>query len=119
LLAPPTVPALPLVDLALDEALFYRRNAPAELVDPVEVLVRLPLELARQVLDVIGASEWVDRARGARLVRDHLLRPQRQPHGVLRRQGQRLVEGVRMERLRAAEHRGERLDRSPDQVPPG
>ena len=52
----------------------------------------------------------------AGLVRDHLLRPQREPHRVLGRQRERLVEGVRVQRLRPAEHCRERLDRRPDQV---
>src|SRR5581483_6281507 len=38
-------------DLPLLEVLLDRRDDPAELVDPLEVLVRLPLELARQLLE--------------------------------------------------------------------
>ena len=38
------------------------------------------------------------------------------PHRVLGRQGERLVEGVRVQRLGAAEHRGERLERRADDV---
>src|SRR2546421_9054359 len=61
-------------DLALEEVLLDRRNDSAELVDPVEILVGLSLELAREVLDVVRAAEGVDRVHSARLVRDHLLR---------------------------------------------
>ena len=81
-----------------------------------EVVVRLPLELVRELLEVVRAAERVDRVHDAGLVRDHLLRPQREPHRVLGRQRERLVEGVRVQRLRPAQHRGKRLDRRPDQV---
>src|SRR5438094_561850 len=39
-----------------------------------------------------------------------------EPRGVLRRQRQHLVERVRVQRLRAAKHRGERLQRGPHPV---
>ena len=51
-----------------------------------------------------------------RLVRDHLLGAQRDPHRVLGRQRERLVERVRVQRLRPAEHRRERLDRGAHDV---
>ena len=103
-------------DLALLEVLLDRGDHAAELVDPLEVVVRLPLELVRELLEVVGAAERVDRVHDARLVRDHLLRAQREPHRMLGRQRERLVEGVRVQRLRPAEHRRERLDRGADQV---
>ena len=103
-------------DLALLEVLLDRRDHAAELLDPLEVVVRLPLELVRELLEVVRAAERVDRVHDARLVRDHLLRPQREPHRVLGRQRERLVEGVRVQRLRPAEHGRERLDRRADQV---
>ena len=51
-----------------------------------------------------------------RLVRDHLLGAEREPNGVLGRQRERLVVGVRVQRLRPAENRRERLDRRADDV---
>jgi hypothetical protein len=45
------------------------------------------------------------------LLGDDLLRAQRDAHGVLGRQRERLVVGVRVQRLGAAEHAGQRLDR--------
>ena len=47
---------------------------------------------------------------------DDLLRPQRQPGGFLGRQRQRLVVAVGVQALRPAEHRGQRLERDPNDV---
>jgi hypothetical protein len=47
---------------------------------------------------------------------DDLLRAQREARRVLGRQAERLVEGVGVQRLRAAHHRGQRLDRHPHDV---
>src|SRR5205807_5826746 len=44
-------------------------------------------------------------------VRDHLLGAKGEAGGVLGRERERLVVGVRVQRLRPAEHRGERLER--------
>ena len=65
---------------------------------------------------MVGTPERVDGVHDAGLMRDHLLCAQREPHRVLGRKRKRLVEGVRMERLGAAEHRGKRLERGPDDV---
>ena len=51
-----------------------------------------------------------------RLGREQLLRAQRELRRVLGRQRERLVERVRVQRLRAAAHRRERLDRDADDV---
>ena len=55
-------------------------------------------------------------ARHARLVGDDLLRAQGDAHGLLARQRERLVVGVGVQRLGAAEHAGQRLDRRADDV---
>jgi acetyltransferase-like isoleucine patch superfamily enzyme len=68
------------------------------------------VQLVGQRLDVVRAAERVD-VGDAGLVGDHLLRAQRDPHRLLGRQRERLVHRVGVQRLRAAEHRGERLDR--------
>ena len=52
----------------------------------------------------------------AALVRDDLLRAQRQRRGLRGRQRERLVERVGVQRVGAADHRGERLQRGPDDV---
>src|SRR5439155_15620379 len=61
-------------DLALLEVLLDRRDYAAELLDALEVVVGLPLELVRELLEVVRAAERIDRVHDARLVRDHLLR---------------------------------------------
>ena len=52
----------------------------------------------------------------AGLVRDDLLRPQRERRRLGSRQRQRLVQRVRVQRLRAAEHGRHRLERRPHDV---
>jgi hypothetical protein len=54
------------------------------------------------VFDGVGAGERVDRVGHARLVRDDLLRAQRDARRALGRQRQRLVHRVGVEALRAA-----------------
>jgi hypothetical protein len=49
-------------------------------------------------------------------VREDLLRADREAHRLLRRKRQGLVHAVRVERLRAAEHRREGLDRDAHRV---
>ena len=98
-------------DLPLREAGLDRLDHAAELVDPAEVVEAAALHLRRQVLDEVGAAERVDRVRDAGLVRDDLLGAQRELDGEVGRQRQRLVERVGVERVRAAEDAGQRLDR--------
>ena len=98
-------------DLALREVLLDRFDHAAELVDPAEVVVGELLETVGQRLDEVRAAERVDRVRDPGLMGDDLLRAQRDLDGLLGRQRERLVVGVRVQRLRAAEHAGERLDR--------
>src|SRR5438093_7376208 len=103
-------------DLALRVAALDRFDHAAQLLDLAEVAVEALLHHVREVLEVIGAGEWVRRVGHAGLMCDHLLRAQRERHGFLRRKRIRLVERVRVERLRAPEHRGERLQRDADDV---
>ena len=103
-------------DLALEEVLVERRDDAAEPVDALEVVVGLALEPRGQRLDEPRAAERVGRVDDARLVRDHLLRAKREAGGALGRQRERLVVGVRVQRLRAAEHRRQRLERRPHDV---
>ena len=67
------------------------------------------LELVGEVLDEVGAGEWVGGARDAGLERDDLLGAQRQRHGLLRRDLEGLVVAHDVDRLRAAEHRAQAL----------
>src|SRR4051794_8378956 len=100
-----------LLDLALDEPRLDRRHRAAELVDARDQLLRARLQLVGQRLDGVGPAERVGDVRAAGLVREDLLRPQSDARGALRGQRECLVEAVRVERLRPAHHRGERLDR--------
>ena len=52
-------------------------------------------------------------ARDAALVQDDLLRPQRDRRALLGRQRERFVLAVAVQRLRAAKHRRQRLQRDP------
>ena len=105
-----------LLDLALDVPLLDRCDRAAELVDVLDQLQRALLEL------VVSASMKKEPPSGSAvsvappLVREHLLRPERDPGGVLGRERERLVEAVRMQALGAAAGRRERLDRDPDDV---
>ncbi len=66
--------------------------------------------VVRELLEVVRAAERVDRVHDPGLVRDHLLRAQREPHRVLGRERERLVERVRVQALGSPEHGRERLE---------
>ena len=84
-------------DLALEIAVLDRRYDSAHVVDPAEVGVGVALGLVRQRLDEIAPAQRVNRVGRAGFVRDHLLRAQRQPRGLLARQGERLVHRIRVQ----------------------
>src|SRR5207344_821465 len=84
--------------------------------DPFDQLPRLRLELVRERLDEVRATEWVGRVGAAGLVRDQLLRTKRDSRCPLGRQRQRLVVAVRVDGLRTTGDRGQRLDRNSDDV---
>src|SRR6266540_1303976 len=98
-------------DLLLEEPFADRRDDTAEAGDAIEVAVRVLLELVREGLEEVRPAERVDRVRDAALVRQDLLRPEGDPRGFLVRHLVRLVVRVRVQRLRAAENRGEGLHR--------
>ena len=70
----------------------------------------------RHVLDCVRAANGIDRVRDAALVQDDLLCAQRDRCALFGREGERLILAVAMKRLRAAEHRGERLQRDTDNI---
>ncbi len=88
----------------------------AEGEDLVEDRVGLGLDLVRQRLDVPAAAEGVGHVDHAGLLHDHLLRAQGDLGGLLAGQRERLVEGVGVQRVGAAEHGRERLDAGADDV---
>src|SRR5216683_2957664 len=104
------------LDLALHIAALDRGHRAAEVVDLFEVLARLLFEFAGERFDVPGAAERVDRIGHTRLVSNNLLGAQCEQGGGLARKRQRLVARIGVERLRAAEHRGQRLERNADDV---
>ena len=67
-------------------------------------------QIVGQPLDIIAAAPRVDDARGSGFVFDEELRVARDAGGEVGRQGQRLVERVGVQRLRAAMGRGEGFD---------
>ena len=67
--------------------------------------------LVGQRLDEVAAAERIGDRRHARFLGDDLLRAQRQRGRVLGRQRVGLVEAVGVQRLRAAQHRRQRLQR--------
>ena len=69
-----------------------------------------------QPLDRVGASERVHGIGDPRLVGEHLLGAKRDAHGRFAGQRERLVHRVGVERLAAAEDRGEGLDGDADDV---
>ena len=99
-----------LVDLVLVEARLDRAHGAAHRIDLPDVVGRETFELLGERFDVVRARDRVDRLGHARLVADHLLRAQRDRGAVLGRERERLVERVRVQRLGAAEHGGERLE---------
>jgi hypothetical protein len=96
-------------DAPLEPAFLGELDRAAVLVDVVDDLEDLALVLRRQALDVVRAAQRVDDVGGAGLVGDDLLRAQRDAHRLLGRDRERLVHAVGVQALRAAEHRGERL----------
>ena len=81
-----------------------------------EDVLGLPLELVRELFDEPRSSERIRDVDHARFLGDDLLRAQGEASGVLARQGERFVEGVGVEALRATEHTRQRLDGHPDEV---
>ena len=105
------------LDLALHEPLLDRRRPPrrSRRLRSISSHARR-LELVGERLDVVGAAERVHGRGGPGLRLQDLLCAQRDRGGVLGRQRQRLVERVRVQRLRAAADRRQRLHRDPDDV---
>ena len=81
-----------------------------------EDLLGLAFELVGERLDVPGAAKRVGDVGDVDLVGEDLLGSQRQPGRLLGRERHRLVHGVGVQTLGAAQHRGERLDGGSHQV---
>ena len=72
--------------------------------------LRLAHELVGEPLDVVAAAPRIDDAAGAGLLLDEELRVAGDAGGEIGRQGDRLVERIGVQRLRAAVGGGQRLD---------
>src|SRR5579872_2219732 len=105
-----------LADLPLHVSRLDRPEHAADLADAVEIRHRPPLDLGREGLHIIGTGQRVDRIGHPTLVADDLLRAQGEQRRLVRRQRERLVPGVRVERLGAAEDGRQRLDRDAHDV---
>ena len=105
-----------LLDLALEEPRLDRLERAAHRVDLPDESAGAVHESRRQRLDGPRAAERVDDARDPGFVGDDLLGPEREKRGRLGGERERLVLAVRVERLRPAEDRRERLDGDADDV---
>ena len=103
-------------DLPLRKAALDRLDHAAHAVDRVEVRERAVLHVLRQLLDEIRPAQRIDDVRDAAFVRDDLLRPERERRGFGGRQRERLVERVGVQRVGAAEHGRQRLQRGAHDV---
>ena len=104
------------LDPVLGQAFGDRLGHPAMRLDLLDQRPGLVLQLAGQRLDIPAAAERIgDRGNAAFLGQDQL-RVAGDPGREIGRQRDRLVEAVGVQRLRAAEHRRQRLDRGADDV---
>jgi hypothetical protein len=99
-----------LLDAHLRHARFDRLGHATHGLDLVDHLARLVDQRGGQALDVVGTGQRVDHLGDARLLLQHQLGVARDARREIGRQSQRLVEGVGVQRLGAAERRGHRLD---------
>ena len=104
------------LDAQLRHARLDRLGHAAERLDLFDQLPRLVGEARGERLDVVAAAERVDHLGDAGLLGEDQLRVAGDAGGELARQRDRLVERVGVQALRAAEHRGERLDRGAHDV---
>jgi hypothetical protein len=99
-----------LLDAQLRQAVLDGLGHAAERLHLLDQLPRLVGEVLRQRLDIVGAAERIDDIGDAGLVFEDQLGVAGDAGGEIRRQRHRLVEGVGVQRLRAAEHRRHRLE---------
>ena len=110
-------PVRRLLDLALNQTGFDRRERPAGALRSGRGSLRLRVRCRWSALrSRTTPADRVDRVRDAAFGGDDLLRPQGDPRRLLRRQRERFVAAVAVQRLRAAEHGRQRLQRDADDV---
>ena len=103
-------------DVLLEPALLDQLDGAAALLDLAQDLEDLLLVVGGQCLDVVAAAQRVDDVGDVGLLGDDLLGAQRHLHRVLGGDREGLVVAVGVQRLRAAEHGAERLQRGAHDV---
>ncbi len=104
------------LDAVLGQPFGDRLGHPAMRLDFLDQRPGFLLQFAGQFLDIPAAAERVgDRGHPA-FFRENQLRVAGDARGEIGRQRDRFVEAVGVQRLRAAEHRRQRLDRGADDV---
>ena len=104
------------LNFALNHARLDRRQRAARCLDALQQRPGADLDFVGARFDFVGAGHGIDRVGDAGFERDDLLRAQRQRRRFLGGQRQGLVSSIAVERLRAAEHRRERLHGDAHQV---
>ncbi len=104
------------LNLLLDISTLDCSEHSAHGLDLFQILARPFFNLVGQRLDVIRSRQRINRLRGARLIGNDLLSPQRNPRRLLRRQRQCFIKRIRMQRLRSTQDRRHRLDRRPHNI---
>ena len=99
------------LDPELRPAAFDRLGHAPHRLDLLDDRPRRVGHVLGQLFHEVGAGPRVDHAADVGFFLNHQLRVAGDAGGEVRRQRDRLVERVRMQRLRAAEHRGHGLDR--------
>jgi len=89
---------------------------PPQRVDLTNVIPGPAFDFVGQRFDEIGAAQWIRRVGHAGFVRDDLLGAQRECGGKLGRQRPSFVQRIGVQRLRAAHHGGESLQRGADHI---
>ena len=102
------------VDLVLHEP--HGLGRPAKLRDLIDIIPGRGLDLIGEGFHVVTPAQGVCRARDPRLVRHDLLGAKGDLRRLFRREGQRLVEAVGVERLGPAQDPCQGLDRHPNHV---
>ena len=95
---------------ALDDALLDGGKRTSRRLDSVEERAGAVFDAVRERFDRIRAGQRIDRVGDTGFGGDDLLRSERNARGLFRRQRQRLVASVAVQRLRSAEHRRQRLN---------
>ena len=104
------------LDLPLNESLLDCRHHAAHFVDSRKIGECFFFQFGGESLDAVGSPQGVHGIGDSRLERDRLLSAQGEGGGLLARQCEGLIQGVRVQGLGAAEDRGKSLEGRPNHV---